>query len=82
MFIGGFIVAGLDFRYKWFILPQYITYIFSIVFFMFLGVVEYLDNIDYLSFFYFLKLLCVDISVCRVLFDELAAWLYIIAHEH
>ena len=32
MFIGGFIVAGLDFRYKWFILPQYITYIFSIVF--------------------------------------------------
>ena len=32
MFIIGFILAGLDFRYKWIVLPQFITYIFSIVF--------------------------------------------------
>ena len=32
MFIAGFIVAGLDYRYKWIELPNYIPYIFSIVF--------------------------------------------------
>lgn len=32
MFIAGFIVAGLDFRFKWFILPKWITYIFIIIF--------------------------------------------------
>lgn len=32
MFIAGFIVAGLDFRFDWFILPEWITYIFIIIF--------------------------------------------------
>lgn len=32
MFIAGFIVAGLDFRFEWFILPEWITYIFIIIF--------------------------------------------------
>ena len=50
MFIGGFIVAGLDFRYKWFILPQYITYIFSIVFILaYLMWAEVLRENTYLS---------------------------------
>ena len=50
MFIGGFIVAGLDFRYKWFILPQYITYIFSIVFIIaYLMWAEVLRENTYLS---------------------------------
>lgn len=31
MFIVGFIIAGLDYRYKWFELPQWITYVSSIV---------------------------------------------------
>lgn len=32
MFIAGFIVAGLDFRFEWFILPEWITYVFIIIF--------------------------------------------------
>lgn len=32
MFIVGFIVAGLDFRFEWVILPEWITYIFIIIF--------------------------------------------------
>ena len=31
MFIVGFIIAGLDYRYKWVELPQWITYVSSIV---------------------------------------------------
>lgn len=31
MFIAGFIIAGLDYRYKWIELPQWITYVSSIV---------------------------------------------------
>lgn len=32
MFIIGFILAGLDFRFKWFILPKWICYISSFIF--------------------------------------------------
>jgi len=32
MFIIGFVVAGLDFRFKWLVLPKTITYIASVVF--------------------------------------------------
>ncbi len=32
MFILGFIVAGLDYRFKWIILPSVVTIIFSIIF--------------------------------------------------
>ncbi len=32
MFILGFVVAGLNFRFKWFILPDYVVLIASIVF--------------------------------------------------
>lgn len=32
MFIIGFVVAGLDFRFKWIILPNYVSYIASFVF--------------------------------------------------
>lgn len=32
MFIGGFILAGLDFRFKWLSLPSAISYVFTIIF--------------------------------------------------
>ena len=32
MFIVGFIIAGLDFRFKWLEIPSYIPYIFSVLF--------------------------------------------------
>lgn len=32
MFIAGFIVAGLNYRYNWIVLPQYITIISSVIF--------------------------------------------------
>ena len=32
MFISGFIIAGLNYRYKWIILPDYITIIASVIF--------------------------------------------------
>lgn len=32
MFIGGFILAGLDFRFKWLLLPSAISYVFAIIF--------------------------------------------------
>jgi protein-S-isoprenylcysteine O-methyltransferase Ste14 len=35
MFIVGFILAGLDFRFKWLELPSWITYLFSFIFIMF-----------------------------------------------
>lgn len=35
MFIVGFILAGLDFRFKWLELPSWITYLFSFIFIIF-----------------------------------------------
>lgn len=35
MFIIGFILAGLDFRFKWLELPSWITYLFSFIFIIF-----------------------------------------------
>ena len=32
LFIGGFVVAGLDYRYKWFELPFFVTIIATVVF--------------------------------------------------
>lgn len=32
MFIIGFVVAGLDFRFKWIVLPEIVTYVASVVF--------------------------------------------------
>lgn len=32
MFIVGFILAGLDFRYKWLVIPSWIPYVFSVIF--------------------------------------------------
>ena len=32
MFIGGFVVAGLNYRFEWIILPKYIVYIGTIIF--------------------------------------------------
>ena len=32
MFVGGFILAGLDFRYQWIKIPQWITYASSVTF--------------------------------------------------
>lgn len=35
MFIIGFILAGLDFRFKWLEIPSWITYLFSFIFIIF-----------------------------------------------
>ena len=35
MFIVGFILAGLDFRFKWLELPSWISYLFSFIFIIF-----------------------------------------------
>ena len=32
MFIAGFVVAGLDYRFSWFVLPRWITIVASVVF--------------------------------------------------
>jgi protein-S-isoprenylcysteine O-methyltransferase Ste14 len=32
MFIVGFILAGLDFRFSWFVLPWFVPYIFAVIF--------------------------------------------------
>lgn len=32
MFLLGFVLAGLDFRFKWLVLPEWIVYIFSAIF--------------------------------------------------
>ena len=32
MFVAGFILAGLDFRFKWLEIPSYIPYIFTCLF--------------------------------------------------
>ena len=32
MFLSGFIIAGLNYRFNWFVLPSFITLIFSIIF--------------------------------------------------
>ena len=31
MFIVGFVLAGLDFRFKWLVLPSYVSYAFAVV---------------------------------------------------
>ena len=50
MFLIGFIVAGLDFRFKWIVLPDYVSYI-AIVFFVlaYLMYAEVLRENAYLS---------------------------------
>lgn len=50
MFLAGFIVAGLDFRFKWFILPRSITIIAAAVFLLaYLIYAEVLRENAYLS---------------------------------
>ena len=50
MFIVGFIVAGLDFRLKWFTIPMYISYIAAgIILFLYLLWAEILRENIYLS---------------------------------
>ena len=50
MFIVGFIVAGLDFRFKWFTIPMYISYIAAgIILFFYLLWAEILRENTYLS---------------------------------
>ncbi len=50
MFLAGFIVAGLDFRFKWFILPRSITIIAAVVFLLaYLIYAEVLRENAYLS---------------------------------
>ena len=31
MFIAGFVLAGLDYRFSWFKLPQLVSYIFQVL---------------------------------------------------
>lgn len=50
MFIAGFILAGLDYRYKWLEMPQLVTYIASALFlFAYLMWAEVLRENTYLS---------------------------------
>lgn len=50
MFIVGFILAGLDFRFQWFPLPPVVTYIFSAVFLLaYIMLAEVLRENTYLS---------------------------------
>ena len=50
MFIAGFIIAGLDFRNKWLILPSFIPYIFAVLFILsYLMWAEVLRENTYLS---------------------------------
>lgn len=50
MFLAGFIVAGLDFRFKWFILPRSITIVAAVVFLLaYLIYAEVLRENAYLS---------------------------------
>lgn len=50
MFIVGFIIAGLDFRFKWIVLPKYITYISVILFLLaYIMYAEVLRENTYLS---------------------------------
>ena len=50
MFIVGFVLAGLDFRFQWFVLPRVVTYISAIVFIlMYIMWAEVLRENTYLS---------------------------------
>ena len=50
MFICGFVVAGLDYRYQWLIIPKWITIVAAVVFlFAYLFYVEVLRENTYLS---------------------------------
>lgn len=50
MFILGFVLAGLDFRFKWFQLPPFISYIASVIFILsYLMWAEVLRENTYLS---------------------------------
>lgn len=50
MFIIGFIIAGLNFRFKWLILPNYVSWIASIIFLLsYLLYAEVLRENTYLS---------------------------------
>ena len=50
MFVSGFVVAGLDFRFKWFELPPFIPYIFSVIFILsYIMLAEVLRQNTYLS---------------------------------
>lgn len=50
MFVGGFIVAGLDFRYQWFTLSKWVVIVATVVFlFGYLLYVEVLRENTYLS---------------------------------
>lgn len=50
MFISGFIVAGLDYRYQWLILPKWVVFVATAVFlFAYLLFAEVLRENRYLS---------------------------------
>lgn len=50
MFIVGFVVAGLDFRFKWIVLPGWVAYVFSCLFLLsYLMWAEVLRENTYLS---------------------------------
>lgn len=50
MFISGFIVAGLDYRYQWLILPKWVVFVATAVFlFAYLLFAEVLRENPYLS---------------------------------
>lgn len=50
MFIIGFIVAGLDYRYQWFVLPRWLVFVSSAVFLLaYLLYAEVLRENQYLS---------------------------------
>ena len=50
MFIAAFVVAGLNFRFGWLILPDWVTYLFTAVFFLaYLLYAEVLRENEYLS---------------------------------
>lgn len=50
MFIGGFIVAGLDYRFQWFVLPQWLVWLAAVLFVIaYLLYAEVLRENTYLS---------------------------------
>jgi len=50
MFISGFIVAGLDYRYQWLVLPKWVVFVATAVFlFAYLLFAEVLRENPYLS---------------------------------
>ena len=50
MFVAGFVVAGLDFRFSWFVLPEIVSYVASAIFLLsYLIYAEVLRENEYLS---------------------------------